>query len=184
MSDNAPTTIGTQSPLAHAQWEQPPYHVPTPDRDEQGRLGAYKTELVLCRTQERTEKILWWHAPDPRREPHNHPWRVMRSTILHGGFTETRWYKDTDGNWASRQITHRAGETYELPNDEYHTVDSVEPGTVTHLVCLDNNPTADWGYLLDGEYVSTKSPNLPQNLQAPNFFADFCEINPHKRPKP
>lgn len=178
-------TVGTQTALSAERFATAPYHIPGP-RDADGRLTAYKTELVLERSLARVEKVLWWHGPDPRREPHNHPWAIMRSTILKGGFTETRWSRDPkSGLWSSRQLTHVAGDVYECPNDEYHTVDEVVPGTVTHLVCTDTVPNGDWGYINPEhklvEHMSTKSPDLPENLKAPNFFAEFCEINPHKR---
>ena len=90
-------TIGTGNPLAHADFAVPPLHIPD------GEGGAYKTELVLERSTFRVVKLQWWHAPDPRREPHNHPWLSIdkdgveyqfKSEILAGGYTETRHYLD------------------------------------------------------------------------------------------
>lgn len=66
-SHNQTTTCG--QPLLSTQFETPPIHIPD------GHGGAFKTELVVLRTPGRTVKLLWWHADDPRPEPHNHPWK-------------------------------------------------------------------------------------------------------------
>src|SRR5690349_18716301 len=78
------TTIGANLPLSHLSFSQPPLHIPD------GRGGAYKTELVIERTADQTIKINWWHGPDPRSEPHSHPWNFS-SIIIEGGYTHVRF---------------------------------------------------------------------------------------------
>lgn len=169
-------TIGTKNLLAHADFAVPPLHIPD------GKGGCYKTELVLERSKERVVKIQWWHAPDPRRDPHNHPWMdsdgiAFRSTILAGGYTETRW--KISGDWV-RESRHeyREGEVNIMPYNVYHTVDEVLSGTVTRMVTGPVAKGKDWGYLIDGAYVSALDDPYP-NM---DFFAQLCELNPHKRP--
>ncbi len=157
-------TTSTGLTIEHIQWSAAPLHIP----DDKG--GAYKTELVIHRSPERTEKINWWHGPDPRREPHNHPW-PFRSTILAGGYAETRWTQ-VDGVWTFETVTYQAGGVNDLPVNVYHTVDSVRPGTVTHMVC---GPivSVNWGYLIDG-----KKQVIPAD---DDFLSQLRAINPHKR---
>ncbi len=153
--------------VEHIQWGAAPLHIP----DDDG--GAYKTELVLSRSEERTEKINWWHGPDPRRKPHNHPW-PFQATILAGGYTETRW-TEVAGKWVSETKTYKQGDSNDMPANVYHTVDAVEPGTVTHMVCgaLTAGP-GDWGYL-NAEGVVEKVESDP------DFYGKLLALNPHKR---
>lgn len=162
------TTIGTFNPLAHADLAVPPLHIPD------GKGGSYKTELVIERSEQRVVKIQWWYAPDPRRDPHNHPWEFFKSTILYGGYTETRHWIDQHGNVVFRPYSYRVGDVNHLPRDTYHTVDSVLPGTVTRMETGPVVEGGDWGYLIDGEYVK----QVPDS----EFFETLCAINPHKRP--
>lgn len=164
-------TIGIGSPLEHADLAAPPLHIPD------GEGGCYKTELVIERSKDRVVKIQWWHAPDPRRDPHNHPWS-FRSTILSGGYIETR-YRLSDGGvlLPYKETSYRKGAVNEMPADVFHTVDKVSPGTVTRMV---TGPIGDgdWGYLIDGKYVSAKDDPYPNA----DFFTHLCALNPHKRP--
>ena len=165
------TTIGTGNPLAHADLAVPPLHIPD------GEGGCYKTELVLERSEERVVKIHWWHAADPRRDPHSHPW-PFKSTILSGGYTETRYWFDeeADGHISSSQRTYREGDVNDLPLGMFHTVDSVMPGTVTRMECGPLVEGGDWGYLIDDAYVSVKDAD-----RDPNFLKHLRDLNPHKR---
>lgn len=170
-------TIGTGNPLEQAALAIPPLHIPDGDG------GCYKTELVVRRDMDGVEKIQWWHAPDPRKEPHNHPWKdgagiAFRSTILSGGYIETRYWKE--GNAVRSEIrSYHQGDVNVMPHNVFHTVDSVEPGTHTRMVTGPVVEGGDWGYLIDGQYVSAKDDPYPNTL----FFKQLCEINPHKAPK-
>lgn len=152
--------------LQHAALTVPPVHIPD------GHGGAYKTELVIARTPERTEKILWWHADDPRPEPHNHPWDFV-SEILHGGYTEDRFWFDGD-EMRSATHTYRAGDINMVARDVFHCVVAVQPGTVTHLTCGPAFPGNEWHYLdvTTGELKSSADPTFRPALEA---------INPHLR---
>lgn len=85
------TTIVAKNPLQAEHLMTPPLHIPD------GKGEAFKTELVLERSEERTVKIQWWYADDPRKDPHNHPWS-FQSEILSGGYTEDRWTFDKETN--------------------------------------------------------------------------------------
>lgn len=170
------TTAGL--PLIQANLTAPPLHIPD------GNGGAYKTELVLFRSPDRSEKINWWHGPDPRRDPHNHPW-PFRSTILSGALTMTLWRFDWLAcEWWQETVSYSAGATYDMPADVFHTVDSVEPGTVTHMQCgplsyphdthvFRAEARGEWGYLVGGVYEPAKPD--------PDFRAQLAAINPHMR---
>ena len=167
-------TLGTGNPLAHADFAVPPLHIPD------GKGGYYKTELVLERSEQRVVKIHWWHGPDPRRDPHNHPWHYFRSTILSGGYTETRYaapYLDTaERERESGVRVYRAGDVNSMPHGVFHTVDEVLPDTVTRMETGPLVEGGDWGYLIDGAYVSVKDAE-----RDPDFFGQLCAINPHKK---
>jgi len=166
------TTAGLA--LAHAHLTAPPLHIPD------GHGGAYKTELVIFRSPGRTEKINWWHGPDPRRHPHNHPWD-FESTILAGALTMTLWrFGWLALEWSREVVTYGAGTTYKLPADVFHTVDAVEPGTVTHMVCgplaqatelTPRSKPGEWGHLIGGCYHLTEPD--------PAFMVQLRALNPH-----
>lgn len=164
--------------LEHAELTVPPVHIPD------GRGGAYKTELVIERAQAGTTKILWWHADDPRSDPHNHPWSdeagvAFRSEILHGGYTEDRWaltatIVPVDGVKYLGHNVYRAGDTNTMPQDVFHVVHQVLPGTVTRMTCGPAVLGNEWHYL----DIDTGQLRLPTN---PQFRADVEAINPHLR---
>lgn len=154
------TTIGLKNPLTSAFFAQPPLHIP----DLNGK--AYKTELVIFRSDDLTIKINWWHDKDPRPEPHDHPWDFT-ALILHGGYTETRY--DRVGNNLG-EFSYVAGDTNVVSTNIYHTVDSVLPGTVSLMVC--GHGTNTWGHLING-VASTA-------ISDPDFFARMVALNTFK----
>lgn len=187
-------TTGLGLPLESAMFTMPPLHIP----DATGRI--YKTELVLVRTPERVLKINWWHAPDIRK-PHNHPW-PFRSTILVGGYTETRyWVEQEDGMdeavlrlekqpetvrvLKKEQRSYKVGDVNEFPtlNDPtahalgapgsiFHTVDEVLPGTVTQMECA--ALTAGPG---DWGYLNLETLQFEKAQPDPNFRALLDDAN-------
>lgn len=152
--------------LRHSALTVPPVHIPD------GAGGSYKTELVIERTAERTEKILWWYADDPRPEPHNHPWDFT-SEILHGGYTEDRWWIE-DGQLVAATTTYRAGDINHISTSVFHNVRDVEPDTVTHMICGPAVPGNEWCYLDVQNLMLLASDN-------PSFRGDLEAINPHLR---
>lgn len=166
------TTTGGQA-LVSAQLEAPPIHIPD------GKGGAYKTELAIERTPDRTVKILWWHADDPRPEPHNHPW-PFRSEILSGGYSETRYWVES-GVVKTEQKTYRKGDFNDMPDHVFHVVHDVQPKTVTRLTCGKAAPNNEWGYIdtTTGQYTSARDPKFADN----EFIDKLRAINPHMRPK-
>lgn len=150
--------------------ESPPTHIPD------GKGGAYKTELALFRSKERTEKIIWWHSDDPRPEPHNHPW-PFESTILSGGYSEKRYWYDEYGNLQQEIKHYRQGDVNSVAANVFHVVYDILPKTVTHLICGEASVNNVWGYLdlEDFQYVEAR----PEAL----FLNQMRAINPHLRPK-
>ena len=63
------TTSGLN--LTHGMFGVAPKHIPNADG------WPFKTELVLLRSEVRTDKINYWHGPDDDRDPHNHPWKFL-----------------------------------------------------------------------------------------------------------
>lgn len=165
------TTTGGQ-PLEASALETPPIHIPN------GKGGAFKTELVLIRSKERTEKILWWHEDDPRPEPHNHPWD-FHSEIISGGYTETRYILLDNATVEAETITYRQGDINELPTDVYHVVTDVQPNTTTRLTCGRASEGNEWGYIdiATGVHTSARDPKF----KMADFLDRLREINPHMR---
>jgi hypothetical protein len=160
------TTAGGLA-LSHDMLAAPPVHIPD------GRGGAYKTELTIERGPDRTVKILWWYADDPRTEPHNHPW-AFTSEILTGGYTDERYRLASDGTIDHETVVVRAGDVNVVPADLYHRVTDVMPGTVTRMTCGSATEGNAWGYLdiVSGEISPSHDPMFVANLRA---------INPHLR---
>lgn len=167
------TTTGGQ-PLIAAQLVTPPIHIPN------GKGGAYKTELAVERSPEKTIKILWWHEDDPRPEPHNHPW-PFKSDILSGGYSEHRYWVQ-NGQVVSEIKTYRAGDVNDMPANVFHVVYDVQPQTVTRLTCGAAAPDNEWGYLdvETGAYTSARDPKFADN----SFIEKLRAINPHMRKLP
>lgn len=109
-------------------------------------------------------RLTWWHEPDPRTDPHNHPWS-FRSLILSGGYTEQR----ADG----RELIHRPGDINDVGAFVFHCVTAVLPQTVTLMFCGDYAKGGEWGHIGDGGYVPAKAE--------PAFLDAIRSINPHKR---
>lgn len=152
-------------PVSSEYLQSVPVHIP----DDKG--GSYRTELVLYRSADYTEKILWWHSDDPRKEPHNHPW-WFESSILSGGYTESRYWLE-NGELKFEEKTYRAGDVNIVPANVYHVVYDVQPQTVTHLRCGVAREDNAWGYLnLETlEHIAAK--------KEVNFWNSMVAINPH-----
>lgn len=173
------TTIGIGAGPTSASFTKVPLHLPNSNGD------VYKTELVEERSPERTIKWNFWHLPDvdgPRSKPHNHPWKdddgvSFRSTIIAGGYTEKRFWVETDHEGRKHvktsEHTYKAGDVNVMPFEVFHLVTAVEPGTVARMVCGKGVPNAEWGYLdvETGEYAKAeKDPDFQRRLQENNRF--------------
>lgn len=153
----------------------PPMHIPN------GKGGCYKTELVVERTTESVTKINWWHEPDPRRDPHSHPWLdrdgfEFVATVEQGQYTETRWQFHY-GVWVKTHHTYRAGDVNRMPKGVFHTVDEVAPGTRTRMVCGALVQDGVWGYL------DLETYRFIRAMPDPEFIVALRLLNPHLRPK-
>jgi hypothetical protein len=165
-----------------------PVHIPD------GKGGAYKTEWTLFdHPQLGTIKLNFWHAPDPRRIPHNHPWSdgvwAFKSFIIAGGFKETGFRKSGPGRYCSFEkfVDTDSIHNVNYTNDgTYHTVDEVKPGTITLMVCGPRTP--EWGYLLIGDcderggYAGEEVRFDDPRVADPGFREAFLALNPMKRP--
>ena len=182
--------------LTAALLQKPPLHIPDPE----GSNLPYKTEFVPWRSEapqdfsvvlplleglvgrenaERLQptqggvtaiKINWWHAPDPRGNPHSHPWKEFNSLILYGGYTETVVSRGYRGNEPIIR-TYTAGDINHNVEQEFHTVDTVEKGTVTLMVCGEMTEGGVWGHLVNGEFVPAgKDSSYFGKIQANNRF--------------
>lgn len=176
---NTKRTSGGQQ-LRHGYYESPPIHIPD------GKGGSYKTELVLFRSEEATEKLLWWYADDPRQQPHNHPW-YFESTILEGGYTEDR-YRIDDGSADPSHgpialhstVTYGVGDVNVVPVDVYHNVRDVMPGTRTHMRCGPAIEGNSWYYLDTATLELTPWEEASSDVP---FIDQLRSINPHMRPR-
>ncbi len=163
----------SNGPLSHAKWNAPPQHLPD------GKGGTFRTQLVIGRSLEKTEKINWWHDLEPRRDPHSHPWEFT-STILAGSITEKRWKFDENGDFQYLgEFTYNVGETYHVPHGEFHVVTAISPGTVTHMVCGPIQDNGLWHYAVTvGDKVVLENP-----AGDPKYIENLQVINPYLRPK-
>lgn len=156
--------------LTHEFLTQPPIHIP----DLNG--GSYKTELVIVRSPEYTEKYIWWHADDPREDFHNHPWTPdFTSEILSGGYEqEAIWWNGFLGKVQREISVFRAGDFNTVPRDVYHRVYNVQPNTVTHLKCGRTVDSAQWDYM-------NKSNGQTFPIPDTDFRNRLLNLNPHLR---
>lgn len=183
---NATTPIVSTStglPISSDQFNAAPLHIPD------GKGGAYKTELVIRRTPDITEKINWWHGPDPRKEPHSHPW-PFKSTILRGGLSMRVYHLEFDAYCDSgilgsnrvkiakvTQVEFNEGATYEMSANVFHTVDKVKPGTVTHMLCgAFARANGEWGHILHENGLDWYEP---VTKATPEFLMQLHALNPH-----
>lgn len=158
------TTAGLE--LSHAPFEKPPLHIPN------AKGQPYKTELVEVRSPELTIKWNFWHFPDDDRAPHNHPWD-FKSTIVHGGYTEKRYWLDEVDGLKTEEKEYKVGDVADVPRGVYHRVIAVLPGTVTRMVCGPAAPGNDWGYLDLTTWQHVKAgpdPDFMTRLRANNQF--------------
>lgn len=158
------TTSG--QPIAHAPFAKAPLHIPNINGE------PFKTELVELRSPEKTIKWNFWHLPDDRGDPHNHPWDLVEATIHHGGYTEERYWLE-NGKVKHETRVWRAGDVNSFSDRIFHAVTEVLPGTVTRMVCGQANPRQEWGYLdtKTGKYTrAVNDPNFMERLRANNRF--------------
>lgn len=158
------TTSGR--PVEHAPFTAVPLHIPNIHGE------PFKTELVEVRSPEKTIKWNFWHLPDDRGDPHNHPWDMVEATIISGGYTEERYWLE-NGKVKHATMIHRADDINRFSNLIFHAVTEVLPNTVTRMVCGQANPEQEWGYLdiKTGVYTrANKDPNFMARLKANNRF--------------
>ncbi|MEU7044920.1 hypothetical protein AB0A77_28230 [Streptomyces varsoviensis] len=163
---------GAESPLTWGRFTAPASWclVPGPDG------AAYKAEMVLRESIERTLKINIWYLPDRRGgaapQPHSHPW-PFTSHILLGGYSEDRYVA---GDLASAEmgVEHRSGGANIIPRDLFHEVTAIhEPGRTLSLMVCGRGRRGSWGYLDPDTGQCT--PVRPD----PGFTDRFAALNPH-----
>lgn len=138
----------------------------------------FLSAIDLFRSPEFTVKLHHWHCADEREKPHNHPWCDVNgvsftSHILVGGYEEIVYWFDAAGQVQSEIRKYKAGDKNVSFYREYHTITSVEPGTVTLMVCGNQVPLNEWGYLdvETGKYTKAEKTD--------EFTARFLAANPH-----
>jgi hypothetical protein len=153
----------------HGPWSEPPRQIPN------SKGEPFKTELVVARSLNYTQKYNWWHLPDDDRLPHNHPWPFM-SRILYGGYTEMRYWLE-GGEVKREERTYRQGDWNDMPTKMFHVVTEVLPGTVTQMDCYEANEGNRWGYLdpTTGVYAEAE--------KEPDFMERLWKLNPFLMPK-
>ena len=144
--------------------------------DERG--DAYKHELVVHTTRERTLKLNVWTLPDLRggqtSRPHSHPWPFV-AHILHGGYTEDRYLPDAGTVLAHRRVEHAAGEANDVGLHVYHEVTEIhEPGATLSLMVCGPGERGRWGYL-DTDTGAHRA--VERDLA---FRARLAALNPHQ----
>ncbi|MEV7198265.1 hypothetical protein AB0N81_41750 [Streptomyces sp. NPDC093510] len=178
MYEAASAGVAEQIPeLAPLTWERfidPSGWTLVPD----DRGAAYKSELVLLRTAERTVKINLWSLPDRRGEerahPHNHPW-AFRAHVLLGGYDEDRYVPEGGRVVPELSVGHGSGGLNDVALDVYHEVTAIhEPDQTLTLMVCGTGRKGQWGYLDTdtGEHVVTEPD--------PTFLERLRAINPHK----
>lgn len=166
---NQPTTTTTGQAVSGLGRDWAPFrHIP-------GLDGlAYKSESRRDGEQPGTlERWTVWHKPDPRRDPHTHPWPFV-SRICSGGYREARYVRNDDtGLWEFvGDIWYREGDLVVVGERTAHSIVELLPGTVTHMLIgqLFGSPQ-DWGHLNlnNGEVVPAKA--------SPEFLKALGDLN-------
>jgi hypothetical protein len=169
--NTARTTSGT---IALNDWfTAPPIRIPNPTGE-----GYFRTAIDMFRSPEKTVKLHYWHGGDELEQPHNHPWKdddgvSFRSTILVGGYTETVYWVNGDGDVQSEVKEYRAGDTNTSFYSDYHVVSNVLPGTITFMVCGKQVPNNEWGYL------DIETGGYTKAEKTADFTAKFMAVNSH-----
>ena len=133
--------------------------------------GMYMARWAVIRTGTRASKVLsyltkgkydhvrlhWILQPDADRELHNHPFKY-RTFILQG------WYTEEIGGLllpASRKVER--GDTAD--GGGYHRISRVSPDGVFTLFFMGGD-TGEWGFLVDGNHVTSKEFFKLRNIRA------------------
>lgn len=107
------------------------------------------------------------HMADGDRHMHNHPWAWSVAVVLSGGYTERRYQQGwTPSGMHSWEVsrTYLPGDVNILRPDDYHSIASVLPNTVT--LFLAGRETHDWGFLVDGVHVPHRDYMQRSDAQA------------------
>lgn len=143
---------------------------------------AYKAELVVLASVDRTVKINLWSLPDrrggERPQPHNHPWS-FQSVVLLGGYTEDRYVVPTEGGTprAHRGVERCGPAVNEIAQTDYHEVTEIHhpQATLTLMICGPRTQGGIWGYL------DTDTGDHASAAPDPDFSAKLKSLNPHHR---
>ncbi len=108
----------------------------------------YTTRYIVRKTDAGSVYLQNIHRADLDPAMHNHPWRWMRATILHGAYVQERGA--VVGNQYCRLPTMhgREGYSYEMAEHDLHRIVQVERDTWTLLFV---GPKRDnWGFWVEG----------------------------------
>lgn len=113
-------------------------------RIEHPETGLYLLRLYVLRTPKGGLMVHYLAGPDTDRHGHDHPWGGFRSFILRGGYVE-HVHDVEDGKAVnSRIVGRRRWRTHRFPENSFHRITSVFPGTVTAV--LHGPKRRDWGF--------------------------------------
>lgn len=109
----------------------------------------YLRRLYVIATPWFSVMIHWIVAPDPDRDPHDHPWSFY-SFIWRGGYYE--WVYPQDGR---KQLhRHERWSGHLMRAEGVHKIEEVEEGTIT--VVITGPRRREWGFSTPGGWVHYK----------------------------
>ncbi len=104
-----------------------------------GRLGQW------WRKRYAGHFLHYFHCSDPDTL-HSHPWTNARSTILRGGYVETRRKASCRGHHYEIHLVRWPGSTFELNGNIWHRVDLLQQGCWSYFVAGSRHGYG-WGFL-------------------------------------
>lgn len=199
----------TGQPITQKLLAKPPIHIPN-DEGEQYKteLSIFRSEKPIdIKKYKRLKKLLksltglsdisalipeggithirltWWHLPDFREHPHNHPWN-FNSFIINGGYTERKYTKASNAvmlkyndfsevalDYLWEDIEHKENGINVVQASSFHEIVSIQPGTVTLMICGPLIKNGEWGYLINDEYKDNEpDKKFIKNLKENNHF--------------
>lgn len=169
------TTAGIKA--ANDWFTAAPIRIPDPTGTD-----YFRSAVDIFRSSEFTVKLHYWHFADEREQPHNHPWKdsngiSFTSRILVGGYRENVYWVDATGEVQYETREYSVGDKNVSLYKEYHAVTEVIPGTVTLMVCGNQVPDNEWGYLdvQTGRYTKAEKSD--------DFTGRFMATNTHLQQK-
>lgn len=108
----------------------------------------YTTRYIVRKTDAGSVYLQNIHREDLDPALHGHPWRWMRTTILHGGYWAScgAFHNETLSVHPDRRFG--CGSSYEMGSSQVHRITEVQPDTWTLLFVGPKRD--DWGFWVEG----------------------------------